>query len=417
MRSVFALASAAMLAMASVSASYIPPAHPIPAPSKAPAHPAPAHPVPAPPKGPGYQKPPTAPKPVPFFDNNVIYAPNGTLYPRQVELTDGTLLVTVSPRWGAAGKPAFPVFQSKDHGVTWKWISNITDQVNGNGMSAQPAIMQLSKDFPGYPKGTILASGNSWNSTSTNIDVYASFDLGYTWKFVSNVARGTEPNTADHAHPIWEPYLLEFGNQIVCYYSDQRDNDHSQKLAHQTTTDLKHWGPVVDDVAFGNFSARPGMTVIAHLPDNNWILVHECPFCQTVVLGTVNYPTEYPVVYHIAKSPLDFRFSPGIPLVANNTQPNASPYVVWTPAGGPHGTIIVSDADHSQVFTNRFLGAPDKWEEHYTPAPDAYSRSMHILKDYPDHLLIIGGGSYGTAKPLTVSSIDVNKLVGNKGPK
>ncbi|KAJ3048468.1 hypothetical protein HK097_010504, partial [Rhizophlyctis rosea] len=345
-----------------------------------------------------------------FYETNIIYPQNGTMYPRQVELSDGTLLVAVSPRYGGAwvGKPVFPVFQSKDHGVTWKWISNITDTVNGNGMSAQPALLQLSKKFGKYPKGTILASGNSWNSTSTNIDVYASRDGGFHWEFVSNVARGTQPDTSDTGNPIWEPYLLELEDKIVCYYSDQRDPLQSQKLAHQVSKDLLTWGSVVNDVAYGNFSYRPGMTVIAHLPNKKWILVYECPFCFDAL------PDTYPVYYRIASSPLEFQKAVGHKIVIQNnptTKPNASPYVVWTPAGGKDGTIIVSDADHSSVFTNRHLGAVDKWEEHSTPQTDAYSRALHILKDYPDHLLIIGGGSYNTPKPLSVSSIDVNKLV------
>lgn len=37
--------------------------------------------------------------------------------------------------------------------------------------------------------------------------------------------------------------------KLICYYSDQRANTtHGQKLVHQVSTDLKHWGPVVDDV-------------------------------------------------------------------------------------------------------------------------------------------------------------------------
>ena len=53
---------------------------------------------------------------------------------------------------------------------------------------------------------------------------------------------------------------------VVCYYSDSRDPLHGQKLVHQTTTDLKMWGPVVNDAAFPTYADRPGMTVIAHLP-------------------------------------------------------------------------------------------------------------------------------------------------------
>jgi hypothetical protein len=51
------------------------------------------------------------------------------------------------------------------------------------------------------------------------------------------------------------------------FYSDQRDwPAHGQKLAHQESTDLKEWGPVVNDVAYLNSTLRPGMTVIDYIP-------------------------------------------------------------------------------------------------------------------------------------------------------
>lgn len=76
-------------------------------------------------------------EPFSFFARKTIYNPpegQRVMYPRDVELQDGTILVTslligVDPAF-------FPVFQSKDGGVSWKWISNITDQANSWGMPA-----------------------------------------------------------------------------------------------------------------------------------------------------------------------------------------------------------------------------------------------------------------------------------------
>ena len=50
--------------------------------------------------------------------------------------------------------------------------------------------------------------------------------------------------------------------KLIAYYSDQRDTKHGQKLSHQTSTDLRTWGPVVNDVAQPDYSDRPGMTVV-----------------------------------------------------------------------------------------------------------------------------------------------------------
>ncbi len=142
------------------------------------------------------------------FAQNVIFQPNSkhsVIYPRQTQLDDGTLLATAA--YSGDSPPYFPIFASTDGGATWSWRSNMTDQVNGLGMNAQPALAVLPFAIGGYPAGTVLASGNSWGPT-TNIDLYASLDKGFTWKFVSNVARGSRPGTQNGNPCIWEPYIL-----------------------------------------------------------------------------------------------------------------------------------------------------------------------------------------------------------------
>jgi hypothetical protein len=178
---------------------------------------------------------------------------------------------------------------------------------------------------------------------------------------------------------------------MAVFYSDQRDPKHGQKLAHQTSTDLKTWGPVVNDVTYDEYLARPGMTVVAFIPPlKKWILVHELP-----VGNSSSYGVNYPVYYVMADSPLEFGNEVGRPIIiGNNSAPNASPYVVWSPLGGPNGTIVVSDADRSQVYTNSYGGAIDKWEEHGTPAGAVYSRAIQIFKNRPNKLMIYGGETY-----------------------
>ncbi|KAK3112389.1 hypothetical protein LTR53_011385 [Teratosphaeriaceae sp. CCFEE 6253] len=354
---------------------------------------------------------PYGPQPWGYFVNNTIYQPTGkstVSYPRYTELDDGTILATTA--LSGNNPNYFPVFESKDGGASWKYISNITDQVNGWGMSAQPAITYLKTPLGGYPAGTILSSGNSWSQNGTRIDLYASTDVARTWHFVSHIANGTAPNTTNGAHPIWEPTLLEYDGQLVAYYSDQRDPLHGQKLSHQVSTDLKHWGPVVNDVAYDLYEARPGMTNIAFIkPLNKWILVHERP-----IGNSSSYGVNYPVYYVIADTPLEFGLHEDTPLVVNNkTAPNASPYVVWTPVGGALGTIIVSDADNMGVFTNQCGGDVNEWQLHHTPAGAVYSRAIEIFKKRPDHLLIYGGNTYddsaaGLQKPFSATVVNVN---------
>lgn len=165
----------------------------------------------------------------------------------------------------------------------------------------------------------------------------------------------------------------------------------------------------MNDVAYLNYTDRPGMTVVTYVPPMDmWIFVHEFPGGDNFWSGV-----GYPVYYHLAKNPFEFQYGAGgYPISVNGVQPNASPYVVWSPSGGPNGTIIVSDADHSSVFTNTWLGAPDKWEIHATPEPSAYSRAMLILNENPDHLMLLGAGSYGVATTnFTGSVVSVTELL------
>jgi len=203
-----------------------------------------------------------------------------------------------------------------------------------------------------------------------------------------------------------------YDHQVVVYYSDQRDPHHGQKLAHQTSSDLRSWEAPVDDVVYDLYTQRPGMTIVEYIPSiKKWILVHENPIGDQSSHG-VNYP----VYYVLADSPLDFRLSKGQPILIGDRAPNASPYVVWTPFGGPNGTIIVSDADNSQIYTNQAGGALDKWEQHATPAGAVYSRAIHTFKHYPDHLLIFGGETFdgvgaGLRTPFSATVIDLKELL------
>ncbi|CAE7026043.1 hypothetical protein CFE70_003702 [Pyrenophora teres f. teres 0-1] len=327
-----------------------------------------------------------------LFTNNTIFQPTGNdfvSYPRYVELQDGTIIATV--RFSGPSPDYLPIFKSKDGGASWKHVSNITDTVNHwKGVIGHPALVELTEPMGGYDAGTILGAGNNLGPNATRIDLYASRDGALTWEFVSRIAEGGKANTTNGATPIWEPYLLQYKGQLVAYYSDQRDPLHGQKLAHQTSNDLKNWGPVVNDVVYDEYLARPGMTVVDYIPPlQKWILVHELPVGQSS-----SYGSNYPVYYVMADSPLEFAKNKGRPIVIGNSSvPNACPYVVWSPIGGPNGTIVVSSASR-KLYTNTHGGALDKWEAHITTAGAAYSRSIQIFKKRPDHLMIYGAETF-----------------------
>jgi hypothetical protein len=153
---------------------------------------------------------------VPTFSNKVIFVPPSNytdprvLYPRTVELRDGTLLATWENYSPEPPAVYFPIYQSTDAGASWKEISKINDQVNGWGLRYQPFLYELPEDFGSYPAGTVLASGNSipTDLSLSKIDVYASTDKGLTWEFVSNVASGGRAVPNNGETPVWEPFIM-----------------------------------------------------------------------------------------------------------------------------------------------------------------------------------------------------------------
>ncbi|CAF3493750.1 unnamed protein product [Fusarium graminearum] len=277
---------------------------------------------------------------VEIFDPPTNYRDPQVLYARPLELSDGTLLGT----WEN---------YSPEPPNTWKEISKVKDTQNNWGLRYQPQLYELPRAFGKYPKGTVLCSGSSIPSdlSETLIEVYASRDKGYTWEFVSHVALGGEALPNPGLTPVWEPFLMTYKEKLILYYSDQRDNaTHSQKLVHQTTTDLKKWSKVVDDTKYADYYARPGMPTVAKLPNNEYIYVYDDYW--------------FPVYYRLSKDPQKFLNKAHHQIVSNDgTTPAGSPYVVWTPYGGKNGTIVVSCGTRSEIFTNQALGDASAWKK------------------------------------------------------
>lgn len=353
---------------------------------------------------------------VPF--GPVVVAGQGgrTSYARAVRLSttapgkSRTLLAT----YQGGGGPGFPLYRSDDDGRTWAKQSSVPDAATASGVYLQPFLYELPRAFAGLPKGALLFACN-WlgkNFGSTNIQLYASTDDGLTWQFLSTVAQGGPANTTNGATPVWEPFLLLHNDNLICYYSDQRDPDFGQKLAHQTSTDLYTWGPVVDDATGTAYAERPGMTTVARLKGDLWIMTYE--------FGEPDDPANpdqnnysYHVHYRIAKDPESFRFSPDIPLVdQNGAAPNGAPVVSWSQSGGVNGTIIVTGNDDQDFFINRDLGNPGAWTRLSTPMPAGYSR-FTIPLDGPGApqnrglVFVITGAQYGNSGPVEAGIISL----------
>jgi hypothetical protein len=74
-----------------------------------------------------------------------------------------------------------------------------------------------------------------------------------------------------------------------------------------------------------------------------------------------------------------------------NQIPTASPYNTWTPAGGPFGTILVSDGNNPELYLNHNLGA-GACTVLETPTGASYTRALMAVSGVPAVIMIICGG-------------------------
>ncbi|ELR03391.1 hypothetical protein VC83_01704 [Pseudogymnoascus destructans] len=159
-------------------------------------------------------------------------------------------------------------------GETWAPFSTVTDLVNGWGLRYQPDLYLLPQAIG---KGTVICSAYSipTDLSQTKIDVYPSVNGGKTWSFLSTVASGGVALSNNGETPIWEPFMMVYDNQLVMYYSDQRDPAYGQKIVHEVSADGVTWGPVVNDIAYSTYEHRPRMPTVAALPNGQYIITYE----------------------------------------------------------------------------------------------------------------------------------------------
>jgi hypothetical protein len=306
-----------------------------------------------------------APRERPFGPVIVTDPGAGASYARAVRRGSSRTLLATFQQFGA---PGFPIFRSRDDGRTWARLSNVPSTGDAAGVWLQPFLYELPRAFAGLPRGTVLCAGNALGDfSSTKIQLYASLDGGVTWKFLSTVAQGGPPIPENGNTPVWEPFLLLHRDRLICYYSDQRDPKYGQKLAHQTSTDLRTWGPVVDDAVGTDYDQRPGMTTVAQVHPRLWIMTHEA--------GGNTGDNFYAVHYKLADDPESFGPAPDLVLSDRDGYlPSAAPTVSWSDSPGPSGTIVVTANSDQDFFVNRHLGEPGRWTRVPSAIPGGYSR-------------------------------------------
>lgn len=306
--------------------------------------------------------------------SSLVYCPRseerapGSMYPRCICLNhngdkNGNLLATFECY--TYDKPVFPIYESTDRAQSWHLLSQVEDHEKGFGCRFQPHLYELPEDCGAMKEGTILCAGNVIPDDfgSTTLHLYKSEDAGASWEFVSEIVGGgramVDPEEADTNRPVWEPFLtLTPDGRLICFYSDERyaaSRGYNQMLAHKVSEDGGYtWSEEKIDIAYPDGVLRPGMPIVAALPNGKFIMVYEI----------VNQD-KIPVYFRISDSIEDWGDPDfmGNPVVCQDGgYLTGTPYVIWIPQGGEDGTILVTGRGFSHIFANSNLGK-GYWEK------------------------------------------------------
>lgn len=233
--------------------------------------------------------------------------------------------------------PGYPIYRSNDNGKSWEVITRVTDILTGANSEWNPTLFELSKPCGEYPTGTIILAACSVDpehKKESHIRLYFSLDGGYTFDQGVVVASAGGLDAG-----VWEPFLVQLDDgSLVCYYSDDSDPNHSQKIVYKQSENAEKWDDAVTVVASENLEERPGMPVVTRIADGSYFMVYEI-FDKADTEGN-------PIYFKRSTDGLDWgeASSIGEELLSKNGKKalGSAPYCNWTPVGSENGTLIVS---------------------------------------------------------------------------
>ncbi|MBO5778817.1 MAG: exo-alpha-sialidase [Clostridia bacterium] len=241
-----------------------------------------------------------------------------------------------------------PIYFSMDGGTTWQELTEVKDTSHRGVRTAfAPCLFELPVQVGEMPAGTLILGANSIDNAWRNIYVvlYRSYDRGATWEPFYTVA------ASEGTGGFWEAnFVCTDDGTLVCYYSDDTDSYHSQKLVLRYTKDGVNWSEQVDTVALKDGGLRPGMPVVTKMGNGQYFMAYE-------IVGRPGNP----VYYKVTDDPTDWGnpADEGTLIQAGRKSLAATPWCTWIPAGGECGTLIVTgwrmSAGQSKTGSDIFL--------------------------------------------------------------
>jgi hypothetical protein len=273
------------------------------------------------------------------------------------------------------GMLGIPLYESRDNGASWQLVMRVTDPAKPDhakcNLHWQPHLTEMPRTVGALKAGTILLSassvcnGDNGRMASMQLQLYASIDLGRSWKFIGAVADGTAEL------PVWEPHLqiLDDGKLVTFYSSETHKADgFNQLLAHKVSADGgRTWGPEIYDTAIAGGVERPGMVIVDRMPDRRYVMTYE----------DVEGPVQNQVHLKYSEDGLHWGnpAGRGTPIqTQSGLYPINCPTIRWLPGNGPKGILLISARGDSSLglqggrsfYWNADGGEGSWWE---VPAP------------------------------------------------
>ncbi|SDD53016.1 Ricin-type beta-trefoil lectin domain-like [Sanguibacter gelidistatuariae] len=395
---------------------------------------------------------------------------NAVLYPKSAQLESGRLVATFERSIGDPVGQGVPVYRSDDFGTTWQKLADVQppamssddpEYAKYTSNWTNPYLYVLPETIGDLAKGTLLmatlVSGDdgyyrdqksadpSWVPTADGdrqdlaIALYSSVDDGATWDLVNIIGTGgwsadygrkfASGNTYHQQDPVWEPYLLAYGGQLVAYYTDENDwesfdpntgvlterpdnltgsapasglnpgDTGGQILLHKTWDGLtaSDWSaPVLDAydrfAAGVGFTGRPGMTNVVPTTDGKWILTAE--------FG----------VWRVSDSPLRFWDAPQQSKSFHNN--GGSPVIIKVPnpADPTRWSLVFNNSSSgNDLYVNASGRSDGQWLRYATSIGNGYSRNLQYVPQ--TGRLVILRGTWG-GSPITHTEVDLGSSQG-----